>query len=96
LLLNLALPRSLKRSGSRWYHPQPQILAVNVASLAAAAAFYVLLAHDRPFIGAITVSPKPLLQREEGHRGGEIPRHGLERGARRGVAVMAVFAQISR
>ena len=56
------------------YHPRLQILAVNVVSLAAAAAFYVLLAHDRPFIGAITVSPKPLLQlEEEAHRGSEIP-----------------------
>ena len=55
------------------YHPRLQFLAVNVVSLAAAAAFYVLLAHDRPFIGA-TVSPKPLLQlEEEAHRGGEIP-----------------------
>jgi len=56
------------------YHPRLQFLAVNVVSLAAAAAFYVLLAHDRPFIGAITVSPKPLLQlEEEAHRGSEIP-----------------------
>jgi hypothetical protein len=39
-----------------------QVPAVNLVSLAGAAAFYVLLAHDRPFIGAITVSPKPLLQ----------------------------------
>jgi hypothetical protein len=39
-----------------------QVLAVDLVSLAGAAAFYVLLAHDRPFIGAITVSPKPLLQ----------------------------------
>jgi hypothetical protein len=57
-----------------------QVLAVNLVSLAGAAAFYVLLAHDRPFIGAITVSPKPLLhcttkhilklkfQRPRGHR----------------------------
>jgi hypothetical protein len=56
------------------YHPRLQILAVNVVSLAAAAAFYVLLAHDRPFIGAITVSPKPLLQlEEEANRSGAIP-----------------------
>jgi hypothetical protein len=39
-----------------------QIVAVNLCGLGAAAAFYVILAHDRPFMGVISVSPRPLLQ----------------------------------
>ena len=38
-----------------------QVLAINVCSVAAAVAFFVILAHDRPFVGVISVSPKPLL-----------------------------------
>src|SRR5262249_40876880 len=42
-------------------HARIQFLAVNVCSVAAAVAFFVILAHDRPFVGVISVSPKPLL-----------------------------------
>jgi hypothetical protein len=58
------------------YNPRLQFLAANVVSLAGAAAFYVLLAHDRPFIGSITVSPKPLerLEIEALYPSGAIPR----------------------
>ena len=38
-----------------------QILALNLYGLAGAAAFFVILAHDRPFVGVISVSPAPLL-----------------------------------
>jgi hypothetical protein len=37
-------------------------LAMTVYAVAAAATFFVILAHDRPFIGVISVSSKPLLQ----------------------------------
>jgi hypothetical protein len=39
-----------------------QVLAMNLCSVAAAVAFFVILAHDRPFVGAISVSPGPLLK----------------------------------
>lgn len=39
-----------------------QLLAINLLSVAAAVAFFVILAHDRPFVGAISVSARPLLQ----------------------------------
>ena len=42
-------------------HAGTQILAINVCSVAAGVAFFVILAHDRPFVGVISVSPKPLL-----------------------------------
>jgi hypothetical protein len=38
-----------------------QILAVNLVAISAAAAFFVLVAQDRPFAGTISVSPRPLL-----------------------------------
>jgi len=40
----------------------PQIVAMHLCALACAAAFFVILAHDRPFVGVISVSPRPLLQ----------------------------------
>jgi Tripartite tricarboxylate transporter family receptor len=56
------------------HSPRHQFLAANVISLAGGVAFYVLLAHDRPFTGSITVSPKPLQRLEmEAYRGAEIP-----------------------
>jgi hypothetical protein len=56
------------------HSPRHQFLAANVISLAAGVAFYVLLAHDRPFTGSITVSPKPLQRLEmEAYRGAESP-----------------------
>jgi len=39
-----------------------QAIAMNLCALAGAAAFFVILAHDRPFVGVISVSPRPLLQ----------------------------------
>jgi uncharacterized protein DUF4239 len=39
-----------------------QVLAMSLYSVAAATTFFVILAHDRPFIGVISVSPRPLLQ----------------------------------
>jgi hypothetical protein len=39
-----------------------QVLAMSLYGVAAAATFFVILAHDRPFVGVISVSPKPLLQ----------------------------------
>src|SRR5262245_55592711 len=44
------------------YHPGTQMLAINLFSVASAVAFFVILAHDRPFVGVISVSSKPLLQ----------------------------------
>jgi len=44
-------------------HDRPmQITTMNLYAVAAAAAFFVLLAHDRPFVGEISVSPTPLQQ----------------------------------
>ena len=40
----------------------PQVVAMHLCTLACAAAFFVILAHDRPFVGVISVSPRPLLQ----------------------------------
>jgi hypothetical protein len=39
-----------------------QVVAMHLCTLACAAAFFVILAHDRPFVGVISVSPRPLLQ----------------------------------
>jgi len=39
-----------------------QAVAMNLCALACASAFFVILAHDRPFVGVISVSPRPLLQ----------------------------------
>jgi hypothetical protein len=41
--------------------PGHQTLAMGFYSVAAAATFFVILAHDRPFVGVISVSPEPLL-----------------------------------
>jgi Protein of unknown function (DUF4239) len=43
-------------------HAGTQAVAMNLCALACAAAFFVILAHDRPFMGVISVSPRPLLQ----------------------------------
>jgi Protein of unknown function (DUF4239) len=43
-------------------HAGTQAVAMNLCALACAAAFFVILAHDRPFVGVISVSPRPLLQ----------------------------------
>jgi Protein of unknown function (DUF4239) len=43
-------------------HAGTQAIAMNLCALAGAAAFFVILAHDRPFVGVISVSPRPLLQ----------------------------------
>ncbi len=37
-----------------------QLLAVGIYALAASAAFFVVLAHDRPFVGRISVSAEPI------------------------------------
>ena len=42
--------------------PGHQALAMSLYAVATAATFFVILAHDRPFVGVISVSPKPLLQ----------------------------------
>lgn len=39
-----------------------QVVAMSLCSLAGAVAFFVVLAHDRPFVGVVSVSPGPLLQ----------------------------------
>jgi hypothetical protein len=39
-----------------------QVVAMHLCTLACAASFFVILAHDRPFVGVISVSPRPLLQ----------------------------------
>lgn len=39
-----------------------QMLTMQLYTIAAAAAFFVILAHDRPFVGAISVNPAPLQQ----------------------------------
>jgi hypothetical protein len=44
------------------HHFGTQVLATNLYALAAAAAFFVILAHDRPFVGVISVSPAPIIQ----------------------------------
>lgn len=44
------------------YHAGTQMLAINLFSVASAVPFFVILAHDRPFVGVISVSQKPLLQ----------------------------------
>jgi hypothetical protein len=42
------------------HHFGIQVLAMNLYTLAAAAAFFVLIAHDRPFVGMLSVSPAAL------------------------------------
>lgn len=41
--------------------PKIQILGMTVYAIAAASAFFVILAHDRPFVGTISVGAAPLL-----------------------------------
>jgi hypothetical protein len=43
-------------------HAGIQFLAMNLYSVVAAVTFFVILANDRPFIGVISVSPRPFLQ----------------------------------
>jgi len=43
-------------------HPGIQVLGVTLCALAVSTALFVLLAHDRPFKGVISVSSAPLLQ----------------------------------
>ena len=42
------------------HHFGMQIASMHLYALAATAAFFVLLAHDRPFVGVISVSPAPI------------------------------------
>lgn len=42
-------------------HARLQLLAVNLYVLAASAAFFVILAHDRPFVGPLSVSSAPIV-----------------------------------
>jgi hypothetical protein len=44
------------------HHFGMQALSMHIYALAAAAAFFVILAHDRPFVGVISVSPAPILR----------------------------------
>lgn len=39
-----------------------QVLGTHLYTLAVSAAFFVILAHDRPFVGKISVSPTPFVQ----------------------------------
>ena len=39
-----------------------QVLAMSLYTFVGTAAFFVILAHDRPFVGAISVSPAPIVQ----------------------------------
>src|SRR5262245_10573187 len=43
-------------------HAGTQMLGVNLCAVAVSVALFVLLAHDRPFWGVISVNPTPLLQ----------------------------------
>ncbi len=43
-------------------HRDVQFISVTLYALAAAAAFFVIVAHDKPFVGAVSVSPAPLQQ----------------------------------
>ena len=38
-----------------------QLLSVGIYTVAAAAAFFVVMAHDRPFVGRISVSSQPIV-----------------------------------
>jgi hypothetical protein len=44
-----------------------QVLASGLYTLAASAAFFVILAHDRPFAGPLSVSPAPILHLTTAH-----------------------------
>jgi hypothetical protein len=44
------------------HHFGMQALSMHIYAVAAAAAFFVILAHDRPFVGVISVSPAPILR----------------------------------
>ncbi len=48
------------------HHFGMQAVAMQLYTLAVVAAFFVILAHDRPFIGTISVSPAPFLQLSTG------------------------------
>jgi hypothetical protein len=43
-------------------HFGTQVVAMTLYTFVATAAFFVLLAHDRPFVGTISVSPAPIVQ----------------------------------
>ena len=44
------------------HHLRMQMLSMNLYAAVAATAFFVIMAHDRPFAGAIAVSPAPFQQ----------------------------------
>jgi hypothetical protein len=43
-------------------HSDVQLISITLYGLAAAAAFFVIVAHDKPFVGVVSVSPGPLQQ----------------------------------
>jgi hypothetical protein len=43
------------------HHFGIQVVSMNLYAFAAVAALFVILAHDRPFVGIISVSPAPLV-----------------------------------
>jgi len=56
----LALAALLAVAVCNNHHFGMQAASMNLYALAATAAFFVLLAHDRPFVGSISVSPAPI------------------------------------
>ncbi len=48
------------------HHFGMQTVAMQLYTLAVVAAFFVILAHDRPFVGTISVNPAPFLQLSTG------------------------------
>jgi hypothetical protein len=48
------------------HHFGMQAIAMHLYTVAAVAAFFVILAHDRPFVGVISVSPAPIVQLSTG------------------------------
>jgi hypothetical protein len=54
-----------------------QIAAMHIYALASAAAFFVVLAHDRPFSGDVAIQPTPILQLYAKATAGPIPATGL-------------------
>ncbi len=61
-MLLLALGALTAIAVCHYHHFGMQLVGMHLYVFAATAAFFVILAHDRPFVGAISVSPAPILE----------------------------------
>ena len=60
-MLLIALGAMVANALCHNHHYGMQVSALSLYAFAASAAFFVIIAHDRPFVGSMSVSPTAIL-----------------------------------